>query len=46
MDNDGANPTARKKWLKWGAIGAFAFFMIKGLAWLALVGLVWFGLIK
>lgn len=34
----------RKRWLKWGAAGAFAFFTLKGLLWLALGVLVWFGL--
>lgn len=44
MDNGADNSGRRKRWLRWGAIGAFAFFTIKGLAWLALAGLVWMGL--
>jgi hypothetical protein len=36
-------PSRKKKWLTYAGIGAFAFFLIKGLAWLIVPAvLVWF----
>lgn len=49
MDNEESNniegkPSQKKKWLKYAGIGAFTFFLVKGLAWLIVpVVLVWMG---
>lgn len=37
-------PSKKKKWLKYAGVGAFAFFLIKGLAWLIVpAALIWWG---
>lgn len=38
------NGDRRKKWLTWAGIGAFAFFLAKGLLWLGLGAVVWLNL--
>ncbi len=50
MDNEENKNTAeaqagqKKKWLKYAGIGAFTFFLVKGLAWLIVPAvLVWYG---
>lgn len=35
------NPPNARRWGKWAGLGAFLFFLIKGLLWLALLGGVW-----
>lgn len=32
---------AKRPWAKWLAIGGFWFFLLKGLAWLAVAGAAW-----
>ncbi|XDZ64629.1 hypothetical protein AB8880_06730 [Alphaproteobacteria bacterium LSUCC0684] len=40
-DKDTAGPS-RKRWLKHLGVGAFLFFLFKGIAWLVVAGLaVW-----
>lgn len=50
MDNDAsknieeAKQGKKKKWLAYAGIGAFTFFLVKGLAWLIVPAvLVWYG---
>ena len=48
MDNDEnkieVQPGSKKRWLKYAGIGAFTFFLVKGLAWLIVPAvLVWYG---
>jgi hypothetical protein len=38
------NETTTKGWLKRGGILVFMFFLLKGIGWLVLIGLVAFGL--
>ncbi len=51
VDSDGAGGASKskgkglKQWLiRYGPIGVFLFFLIKGLIWLALAALAWWGL--
>jgi len=44
MQSDENNPDTKKKWLKYAGIGAFMFFLIKGLLWLIVPALlIWWG---
>lgn len=43
MDSEG-NKINKKKWLKYAGVGAFTFFLIKGLLWLIVpAALIWWG---
>ncbi|MBS1616927.1 MAG: hypothetical protein JST76_00300 [Bacteroidetes bacterium] len=42
---DNARRSKRMRWLKRSGIAVFLFFLLKGLAWLALGAAVWMGLI-
>ena len=43
-DTTQVKPSQKKKWLTYAGIGAFTFFLVKGLAWLIVPAvLVWYG---
>lgn len=44
MDSDAPSTSSKKKWVAYAGIGAFTFFLVKGLAWLIVPAvLIWWG---